>query len=206
MHGFYPLKQGKDVSVCCRRATNRYTKYDATCTITALATKTRRSICTRPTATKVFDKHSRAAFAQHTSYNWRNGEATYLVLLTRHCLFDIQRNLFHCKTHFDWYEIRAYFLFFGIHTITGFTGKSSFKLKISVNFLNFQNSTYGLKFGYISYQMSFKKMHDWFKVNESMCIAKFEQRYVITIIRIFENEPKSRRLDEKTFYYFIITF
>ena len=49
-------------------------------------------------------------------------------------------------------------------------------------------------------------MHDWFKVNESMCIAKSEQRYVITIIRIFENEPKSRRLDEKTFYYFIITF
>ena len=117
MHGFYPFKQGKDVSVCCRRAKNGYTKYDASCTITPLTTKTRRSICTRPTATKVFDKLSRAAFAKHT-YNWRNSEATYLVLLTRYCLFDIQRNIFHCKTHFAWYEINVYFLFFVIYTIS----------------------------------------------------------------------------------------
>ena len=83
-----------------------------------LATKTRRSICTRPTPTKVFDKLSRAAFAKHTLYNWRNGEATYLVLLTRYCLFDIQRNIFHSKTHFAWYEISVYFLFFVIYTIS----------------------------------------------------------------------------------------
>ena len=145
------------VSVCCRRAKNGYTKYDASCTITSLATKTRRSICTRPTATKVFDKLSRAAFAKHTSYNWRNGEATYLVLLTRYCLFDIQRNIFHCKTHFAWYEISVYFLFFVIYAISDLLKNNSFKLKISVNVLNFQNSTLGLKFGYISYQMSFKK-------------------------------------------------
>ena len=69
-------------------------------------------------ATKVFDKLSRAAFAKHTSYNWRNGEATYLVLLTRYCLFDIQRNIFHCKTHFACYEISVYFLFFVIYTIS----------------------------------------------------------------------------------------
>ena len=118
MHGFELLKQGKDVSVCWRRATNRYTKYDAACTITPLSTKTRRFLCTRPTATKVFDKLSRAAFANHTSFNWRNDEATYLVLLTRYCLFDIQRNSFHCKTHFAWYEISVYFFVFRNITIS----------------------------------------------------------------------------------------
>ena len=117
MHGFYPFKQGKDVSVCSRRAKNGYTKYDISCTITSLATKTRRSICTRPTGTKVFDKLSRAAFAKHKSFNWRNGEARYLLLFTRYCLFDIQKNIFHCKTHFAWYEISVYFLFFVIYTI-----------------------------------------------------------------------------------------
>ena len=118
MHIFYSFKQGKDISVCCRRAKNGYTKYDARCTITPLATKTRRSICTRLTATKVFENLSRAAFSKHTSYNWRNGEATYLVLLTRYCLFDTQRNIFHCKTHFAWYEISVYFLFIVIYTIS----------------------------------------------------------------------------------------
>ena len=36
-------------------------------------------------------------------------------------------------------------------------GKDWFKLKISLKFLNFQNSILGLKFEYIWYQMSFKK-------------------------------------------------
>ena len=131
MHGFYPFKQGKDVSVCCRQAKNRYTKYDASCTITPLPAKTRSSFCTRPTATKVFDNLSRAAFAKNTSYNWKNGEATYLALLTRYCLFDIQRNIFHCKTHFAWYEISVYFLFFVICTISDSMEKihSSYKFQ-----------------------------------------------------------------------------
>ena len=111
MHRFYHFKQEKDVLICWRWVTNRYKKYDADCTITPLATKTRRSICTRPTVTKVFDKLSRAVSVKHTSYNWRNGEATYLVLLTRYCSFDIQRNLFHCKIHFAWYEISVCFSF-----------------------------------------------------------------------------------------------
>ena len=51
--------------------------------------------------------------------------------------------------------------------------------------------------------MSFKIMHDGFKVHESMCIAKCEHEYVVTIIKIFENEPKSQRLDEKMFYYYM---
>ena len=119
MHGLYPFKQGKDVSVCCQRAKNGHTKYDAGCAITLPATKTRRSIYTRSTTTKVFDKISRAAFAKHTSYNWRNGEATYLVLLTRYCLFDIQRNIFHSKTHFAWYKISVYFLFFTVPDLLG---------------------------------------------------------------------------------------
>ena len=118
MCGFYPFKHRKDVSVFCRRAKNGYTKYNASCTITPLATKTRRSICTRPKFTKVFDKLSRAAFAKQTSHNWKNDEATYLVLLTRYCLFKIQRNIFHCKTHFAWYEISVNFWFFVIYTIS----------------------------------------------------------------------------------------
>ena len=93
----------------------------------------------KPEDLKVFDDLSRAAFAKRTSYNWRNVEATYLVLLTRYCLFDIQRNSFHCKTHLAWYEISVYyyyyFFFHNIHYI-GFTGKNSFKLKILVNVLN----------------------------------------------------------------------
>ena len=44
-------------------------------------------------------------------------------------------------------------------------------------------------------------MHDWFKVNESVGITKSEQQYVITIIKIFQNEPKPQRLDGKAFYY-----
>ena len=67
-----------------------------------LASKTRRSICTTPTATNVFDKHSRAVSVKYTLYHWRNGEETHLVLLTRYCSLNIQRNLFHCKTHFAW--------------------------------------------------------------------------------------------------------
>ena len=43
-----------------------------------------------------------------------------------------------------------------------------------------------------------QKIHVGFKVNESVCIAKFEQQY---LIKIFENEPKSRWLDEKISYY-----
>ena len=54
---------------------------------------------------------------KHTSYNWRNGEATYLVLLIRHCSFNIQRNLFHCKTLFAWYKISVCYSFFVICTI-----------------------------------------------------------------------------------------
>ena len=46
-------------------------------------------------------------------------------------------------------------------------------------------------------------MHDGFKVNESVCVAKFEQQYVIKIIKIFENEPKSRWLEEKIAYYYM---
>ena len=45
-------------------------------------------------------------------------------------------------------------------------------------------------------------MHDGFKVTESVCIAKFEQQCVIAIMKIFENEPESRWLDEKIFYYY----
>ena len=83
------IRSSKEKIFRFRGTKNGYAKYDASCTITHLATKTRRSVCNRPTATKVFEKLSRAAFAIHASYNWRNGEATYLVLLTRYCLFDI---------------------------------------------------------------------------------------------------------------------
>ena len=89
-------------------------KYDAGCSITPLANKTRRSICTWPTVTKVLDKLSRVVSIKRTSYNCRNGEATYLVLLTRYYSFDTQKNLFHCKTHFAWYEIKVCFSFFVI--------------------------------------------------------------------------------------------
>ena len=58
-------------------------KYDADCPITPLATKIRISICTRSTVTKVLDKLSGAVSTKRTPYNCRNGEATYLVLLTR---------------------------------------------------------------------------------------------------------------------------
>ena len=60
--------------------------------------------------------------------------------------------------------------------------------------LNFWNSSLN-----IFSIMCHSKMHDGFKVNESVCIAKFEQQCVITIIKIFENEPKFRWLDEKCF-------
>ena len=91
MHGFYRLKQRKDVSVCWRQITNRYIKYDACCTIIHVVTKIRRPICTKLTVTIVFDKPSRAAFAKHTSYNWKNVEVSYLVLLVRYYSLDIQR-------------------------------------------------------------------------------------------------------------------
>ena len=46
-------------------------------------------------------------------------------------------------------------------------------------------------------------MHDGFKVNESIFIAKLEQHYVIGIIKRFENEPKSWWSGKKIFYYFM---
>ena len=52
-----------------------------------------------------------------------------------------------------------------------------------------------------------QKLHDGIQVNESVCITKFEQQCVITIIKIFENEPKFRWSDEKIFYYdFYVNF
>ena len=51
-----------------------------------------------------------------------------------------------------------------------------------------------------------QKLHDGFQVNESMCIAKFEQQCVITIIKIFENEPKFRWLDEKNILLLHVSF
>ena len=46
-------------------------------------------------------------------------------------------------------------------------------------------------------------MYDGFKVNKSVCTAKLEQQCVITIMKIFENEPKFQWLDEKIFYYYM---
>ena len=66
---FIVLSKKKKVSVCRRRVTHRYKKYDAGYAIIFLATKTRKSICTRPPVTKVFDKLSRAVPVRHTSYN-----------------------------------------------------------------------------------------------------------------------------------------
>ena len=156
MHGFYRLKQEKDVSICWRRVTSRYKKYDAGYPMTPLATKNRRSICTRPTETKVFDKLSREVSVKHTSYNWRNAEATYLVLLTRYCSFDIQSSLFHCKIYFAWYKISVCFSFFSCVLFIfrnmyciGFIGKYWFKSKTSTKFPNFQKSILGLKSEYI---------------------------------------------------------
>ena len=117
MQGFYRLKQENDVSICWQRVTSRCKKYDADCTMTPLATKNRRSICTRATDSKFFDKLSRAISVKHTSYNWRNAEATYLVLLTGYSSFDIQRNLFHCKIYFAWCKISVCFSLFVICTI-----------------------------------------------------------------------------------------
>ena len=67
MHRFYHFKQEKDVLICWRWVTNRYKKYDTDCTITPLATETRRYICIRLTVTKVFDKLSRAVSVKYTS-------------------------------------------------------------------------------------------------------------------------------------------
>ena len=159
--------------------------------------KTRRSICTRPTVTKVFDKLSKAVSAKHTSYNWRNSEATYLILLTRYCSLDIQRNLFHRKTYFAWYEISFWFLFSVICTIANSLDR--FDSNAS------QFSKLDFRFEVWIYLVScvIQKMHDGFKINESVCIAKYEQQRLITIMKIFENKPKSRWLDEKIFYYYM---
>ena len=100
-----------------QRVTSRCKKYDADCTMTPLATKNRRSICTRATDSKFFDKLSRAISVKHTSYNWRNAEATYLVLLTGYSSFDIRKNLFNCKSYFAWCKISVCFSFFVICTI-----------------------------------------------------------------------------------------
>ena len=137
MYGFYCLKQEKDVLICWQRFTNRYKKYDVDCTITPLATETRRSICTRPTVTKVFDKFSKAVSVKHT-YNWRNSEATYLILLTRYCSFDIQRNIFHWKTHFAWYEISDWFSFSVICTIADSLERSDSNEKLQQCFSIFK--------------------------------------------------------------------
>ena len=136
MHGFYLLKPEKDVSICWRRVTNRYKKYDAGCTITHQVTKTRRSICTKPTVSKVFVKH--------IWYNWRNAEATYLVLSTRHpeWAFSLQNTL--CMV-----QNKCLFFFFRNMYYSRFIGKDWLKLKTLTKFLNFQNSILGLKFEYI---------------------------------------------------------
>ena len=149
MYGFYRLKQEKDVLICWRRFTNRYKNYDADCSITPLATKTRRSICTRPTVTKIFDKLSKAVSVKHTSYNWRNSEATYLILLTRYCSLDIQRNLFHRKTHFVWYETSVWFLLSVICTIANSLERFDSNEKLQPCLSIFENSILGLKFEYI---------------------------------------------------------
>ena len=102
MHRFYRLKQENNVN---DQLWTDIKNMMRNCTVTPLnhSTKPRRSISTRSTATKVFDKLSRIVSVKH----WRNDEATYLVLLTSYCSFFIQKKLFHYKTNFVWYEIGA---------------------------------------------------------------------------------------------------
>ena len=142
MRGFYRLKQEKDVSICWRWVTNRYKKYDAGCTITHLVAKTRRSICTKPTVSKVFDKISRAVSVKHTSYNWRNAEATYVPFykISRVILFTAKHTL---------HGTKCLFFFFRYMYYSGLIGKDWLKLKTLTKFLNSQNSILGLKLEYI---------------------------------------------------------
>ena len=162
MHGFYRLKQGQNGSNCWR-VTNVYTKYDADCTITFLATETRRSIYTRPTVNEVFDKLSRAVSIKHKielEKWWSNIFGRfYKILFIRYWEepFSVQNRL--CLV---WNKC-FFFIFRNMH-YNEFIGKDWFKLKISIKFLNFQNSFLGLKFG--------------FKVNECVRISKSEQQYV----------------------------
>ena len=190
MYGFYRLKQEKDVLVCWRRFKNRYKQYDADCTITPLATKTRWSICTRPKVTKVLEKFSEAVSVKHTSYNWRNGEATLFIRYTE--------EPFSLKNALCLDEISDWFLFSVICTIADSLEKFDSNEKLNAS----QFSKFNFRFEVWIYLVWYviQKTHDEFKANESVCIAKFEQQYVITIMKIFENEPKSRWLDEKMFY------
>ena len=114
-----------------------FKKY-AGCNMTPLSTKTRRSICTRPIVTKAFDKLSRAVSVKDTSYNWKNGEATYFILLTRYCSF--------------------------ISVCFSFLVGSQVRIDSNqIKFLNFQNSILGLRFEYIYCHMSFKNCMMSFK-------------------------------------------
>ena len=85
---------------------------------------------------------------------------------------------------------------------SGFIVKDLCKLKTSIKFLKFQNSILGLSLNILAWNV-IQKMYDGCTVNESVCIAKFEQQRVITIIKIFGNEPKFWWLDEKMFYYYM---
>ena len=78
----------------------------------------------------------------------------YKILLIHKCLFFIFCNMCY----------------------SGVIGKDWFKLKASIKFLNFQNSILGLKFEYIFSITCHSKTAWWFQVNESVCIAKFEQQ------------------------------
>ena len=68
MHGFYRLMPEKRCFDLLTTIYEQIQNYDADCTITPLATKTRRSIYPRPTATEVFDKLSRAVSLKRKSY------------------------------------------------------------------------------------------------------------------------------------------
>ena len=95
-------------------------------------------------------------------------------------------------------EISDWFLFSVICTIADSLEKFDSNEKLNAS----QFSKFNFRFEVWIYLVWYviQKTHDEFKANESVCIAKFEQQYVITIMKIFENEPKSWWLDEKMFY------
>ena len=148
MHGFYRLKQEKDVSICWRRVTNRYKKYDSGCPMTPLATKNRRSVCTRLTETKVFDKLSRGFCKTHIKQLekcWSNifGPSNKILFIWYpEQPFSLQNIL--CLVQ----NKCLLFIFRNMYCI-GFIGKYWFKSKTSTKFPNFQKSILGLKSEYI---------------------------------------------------------
>ena len=149
-HAWILLSQArKNASICWWQVTNRYKKYDAGCTITPLATKTRKYFhqtdCHHRLGQDFYSSFCKTHILQLEEW-WSNiFDASYKILFIQYLEEPFLQQNTLCLV-----QNKCLFFVFRNMCYSRFIGKDWFKLKTSVKFLKFQNSIVGLSLNIFS--------------------------------------------------------